>query len=60
MPRYVIEMSEPKTCNDCPLIYLDRVEGLEPAECQLANGKWVPNFYGDCKPPEWCPLKPLD
>ena len=59
MPRYVIEMDEPKTCRDCPLIWEDRTEGLEPSECQLAD-KWLPPQYADNAPPSWCPLQRLD
>lgn len=60
MPRYVIEIDKPKTCRDCPMIWEDITEGLEPSKCQLADNEWLPPGYDDNKPPEWCPLQPLD
>ena len=60
MPRYVIEMDEPRSCRDCPCIWEDITEGLEPSKCQLADNEWLPPGYDDNKPPEWCPLQLLD
>ena len=50
MPRYVIEMDEPRSCYTCACI------NAQLGQCQLTY-KTVPKSMGI---PEWCPLKPLE
>ena len=50
MPRYVIEMDEPRSCYTCACI------NAQLGQCQLAY-RTVPKSLGT---PEWCPLKPLE
>lgn len=49
MPRYVIEMDEPRSCYTCACI------NAQLEQCQLAY-RTVPKSLGM---PEWCPLRKL-